>query len=44
VSRTKDTDLNPPICAFNATMVLLFLRLKTPPATLREKFSRMDIM
>ncbi|KAH9993180.1 major facilitator superfamily domain-containing protein [Russula vinacea] len=36
--------LNPPICAFNATMVLLFLRLKTPPATLREKFSKMDII
>ncbi|KAH9993179.1 major facilitator superfamily domain-containing protein [Russula vinacea] len=36
--------INPPICAFNAAMVLLFLRLKTPPATLREKFSKMDII
>ncbi|KAF8482465.1 major facilitator superfamily domain-containing protein [Russula ochroleuca] len=36
--------LNPPICAFNAIMVLLFLRLKTPPATLREKLSKMDIV
>jgi MFS family permease len=36
--------LNPPICAFNAIMVLLFLRLKTPPATLREKLSKMDMI
>ncbi|KAN0107400.1 MFS general substrate transporter [Russula decolorans] len=36
--------LNLPICAFNATLVLLFLRLKTPPATLREKLSKMDII
>ncbi|KAI0291115.1 major facilitator superfamily domain-containing protein [Russula brevipes] len=36
--------LNLPICAFNATLVMLFLRLKTPPATLREKLSKMDII
>ncbi|KAI0273935.1 major facilitator superfamily domain-containing protein [Russula aff. rugulosa BPL654] len=36
--------LNLPICAFNAILVLLFLRLKTPPATLREKLSKMDVM
>ncbi|KAH9962025.1 major facilitator superfamily domain-containing protein [Lactifluus volemus] len=36
--------LNLPICAFNATLVLLFMRLKTPPATLREKLQKMDII
>ncbi|KAI0291116.1 major facilitator superfamily domain-containing protein [Russula brevipes] len=37
-------DLNIPICAVNATLVVLFLRLKTPPATLREKLRKMDII
>ncbi|KAI0268427.1 major facilitator superfamily domain-containing protein [Russula aff. rugulosa BPL654] len=36
--------LNLPICALNATLVLLFLHLKTPPATLREKLSKIDII
>ncbi|KAI9510085.1 major facilitator superfamily domain-containing protein [Russula earlei] len=36
--------LNLPICAFNATLVMLFLRLKTPPATLKEKLEKMDII
>ncbi|KAH9962027.1 major facilitator superfamily domain-containing protein [Lactifluus volemus] len=36
--------LNLPICAFNATLVILFMRLKTPPATLREKLSKMDFI
>ncbi|KAI0259047.1 iron permease [Gloeopeniophorella convolvens] len=36
--------LNLPICAFNATLVILFMRLRTPPATLREKLSKMDII
>ncbi|KAI0291121.1 major facilitator superfamily domain-containing protein [Russula brevipes] len=36
--------INLPICAFNMTMVILFLRLKTPPATLREKLRKMDII
>ncbi|KAF8482463.1 iron permease [Russula ochroleuca] len=36
--------LNLPICAFCAIMILLFLRLKTPPATLREKLSKMDMI
>ena len=35
--------LNLPICAFNATLVLLFFRLKTLPGTLREKLSKMAI-
>ncbi|KAI0281064.1 major facilitator superfamily domain-containing protein [Russula aff. rugulosa BPL654] len=37
-------NFNLPICAVNAILVLLFLRLKTPPATLREKLSKMDII
>ncbi|KAH9962046.1 major facilitator superfamily domain-containing protein [Russula compacta] len=36
--------LNLPICAFNATLVVLLMRLKTPPATLREKLSKMDFI
>ncbi|KAH9962019.1 iron permease [Lactifluus volemus] len=36
--------LNLPICALNATLVLLFMRLKTPLATLREKLHKMDII
>ncbi|KAH9954080.1 iron permease [Russula dissimulans] len=36
--------LNLPICALNATLVLLFLRLKTPPANLKEKLGKMDII
>ena len=32
------------MCALNAILVLLFLRLKTPPTTLREKLSKIDIM
>jgi len=31
------------MCALNATLVVLFLRLKTPPATLKEKLGKMDI-
>jgi len=38
------TDLNLPICALNAILIVLLLRLKTPPATLREKLEKMDIM
>jgi hypothetical protein len=38
------TDLNIPICAFSTILVVLFLHLKTPPATLKEKVSKMDIM
>jgi MFS family permease len=38
------TDLNLPICVFNATLVLLFMRLRTPPATLGEKLSKIDFM
>ena len=37
-------DLNLPICAFNATLVLLFMRLKTPSATLSEKLRKIDFM
>ncbi|KAH8985667.1 major facilitator superfamily domain-containing protein [Lactarius akahatsu] len=37
-------DLNLPICAFNATLVLLFMRLRTPHATLREKLSKIDFI
>jgi len=36
--------LNLPISAVNATLVVLFLRLKTPHATLNEKLRRMDII
>ncbi|KAF8258823.1 major facilitator superfamily domain-containing protein [Lactarius quietus] len=36
--------LNLPICVSNATLVLLFMRLRTPPATLREKLSKMDFI
>ncbi|KAH9954618.1 major facilitator superfamily domain-containing protein [Lactifluus volemus] len=36
--------LNLPICALTASLVLLFLRLKTPPATLREKLSKIDFI
>jgi len=36
--------LNLPICAFNATLVLHFMRLKTPPATLSEKLSKIDFI
>ncbi|KAH9993506.1 major facilitator superfamily domain-containing protein [Russula compacta] len=36
--------LNLPICAFNATLVVLLMRLKTPPATLKEKLSKMDFI
>ncbi|KAF8258921.1 hypothetical protein EI94DRAFT_1814313 [Lactarius quietus] len=36
--------LNPPICTFNVILVLLFMRLKTPPATLSEKLSKIDFM
>lgn len=36
--------LNLPICAFNATLVLFFMRLKTPPATLSEKLSKIDFI
>ncbi|KAI0286537.1 hypothetical protein BC826DRAFT_1120219 [Russula brevipes] len=37
-------DLNILICAVNATLLMVFLRLKTPPATLREKLNKMDII
>ncbi|KAH9962072.1 major facilitator superfamily domain-containing protein [Lactifluus volemus] len=37
-------DLNLPICALTASLVLLFLRLRTPPATLREKLSKIDFI
>ncbi|KAI9442690.1 Mfs1.2 [Lactarius indigo] len=36
--------LNLPICAFNATLVVLFMRLKTPHATLKEKLSKIDFI
>ncbi|KAN0135476.1 MFS general substrate transporter [Lactarius tabidus] len=36
--------LNLPICVFNATLVLLFMRLKTPPATLSEKLNKIDFI
>ncbi|KAN0135470.1 MFS general substrate transporter [Lactarius tabidus] len=36
--------LNLPICVLNATLVLLFMRLKTPPATLSEKLSKIDFV
>ncbi|KAH9062385.1 major facilitator superfamily domain-containing protein [Lactarius vividus] len=36
--------LNLPICVFNATLVLLFMRLRTPQATLREKLSKIDFI
>ncbi|KAH9956870.1 iron permease [Russula dissimulans] len=36
--------LNLPICAMNATLVLLFLRLKTTPANLKEKLGQIDII
>ena len=42
--RESSSDLNLPICVFNATLVLLFMRLKTPPATLSEKLSKIDFM
>ncbi|KAN0135475.1 MFS general substrate transporter [Lactarius tabidus] len=38
------SDLNLPICVFNATLVLLFMRLKTPRATLSEKLSKIDFV
>ena len=38
------TDLSIPICVFNTILVLLFLRLKTPTAPLKEKVRKMDIM
>ena len=44
VREQSDIDLNLPICALDAIFVLLFLRLKTPPATLWEKLSKIDIM
>jgi hypothetical protein len=40
----KHLDLNLPICALAGSLVLLFLRLKTPTATLREKLSKIDFM
>ncbi|KAF7355674.1 Iron permease [Mycena sanguinolenta] len=36
------SDLNIPICAVAAVLVIAFLRLRTPPGTLREKFARID--
>jgi hypothetical protein len=42
--REPRSDLNLPICVFNATLVLLFMRLKTPHATLSEKLSKIDFV
>ncbi|KAJ7629491.1 iron permease [Mycena polygramma] len=36
--------LNIPICGLAAILVILFLRLRTPPGTLREKFARVDYL
>ncbi|KAH9962021.1 iron permease [Lactifluus volemus] len=36
--------LNLPICGLTASLVLLFLRLRTPPATLRERLSKLDFI
>ncbi|KAH9956871.1 iron permease [Russula dissimulans] len=36
--------LNLPICAMNATLILLFLRLKTTPTNLKEKLGQIDII
>ncbi|KAJ6482029.1 major facilitator superfamily domain-containing protein [Mycena vitilis] len=36
--------LNIPICGLAAILVILFLRLRTPPGTLREKFARIDYL
>ncbi|THH19084.1 hypothetical protein EW146_g2001 [Bondarzewia mesenterica] len=34
--------LNIPICGVAAVLIFLFLRVRTPPGTLREKFDEMD--
>ena len=41
---TSLEDLNLPICGLSAIIALLFLNLKTPPGTFREKIVRLDWM
>jgi len=36
------TDMNLPICGVAAVFVLLFLRLRTPEGSLKEKASKID--
>ena len=36
------TDLNIPICGVAGLIMILFLRLRTPPGTLKEKLRRID--
>jgi hypothetical protein len=40
----KHLDLNLPICGLIACLVLLFLRLRKPPVTLREMLGKIDFM
>ena len=41
---TSPLDLNLPICGVALVMVTIFLKLPTPPGTLRDKLTRMDWM
>lgn len=38
------TDLNIPICGVAGLIMVLFLRVRTPPGTLREKLRQIDWM
>ncbi len=38
------TDLNLPLTGFAFALVLFFLRVKTPPGSLKEKLSRIDAL
>ena len=37
-------DINLPICGISLIMTILFVKLPTPPGTMREKFGRIDWM
>lgn len=41
---TRNADLNLPITGFAAVLVVVFMKLRTPTGTLREKLARMDWM
>ena len=36
--------MNLPVCGICATLVLIFLKLRTPPRSFKEKMDRMDWM
>ena len=41
---SRPVDLNLPISGVSAALVLIFLKLRTPAGTFKEKFGRMDWM